>query len=148
MWQIRTLGDPVLRKICDPVTEETFFMSSVWSLFDEMALLMTQCHGVGLAANQIGVSRRFFIYDYKDKINLIINPEIVAHSSKLVYMKEGCLSVVDQAVEVPRWEWVVIGGQDYYGEDIECRATGFMARIFQHEIDHLDGKLIIDYKES
>jgi peptide deformylase len=147
MFYIRSIGDPALRVECEPVTEETFFRSSVWSIFDEMALLLIQCRGVGLAANQVGVLRRFFIYDYKDKIDIIINPEIVAKSPKTTIATEGCLSIPDGLYKVERPRWVVLQGENYYGQKIELRAKGFFARVIQHEMDHLDGKMICDVGE-
>lgn len=148
MFYIRTVGDPALRSVCEPVTKETFFQSSVWSVFDEMALLMMQSNGVGLAANQVGVLRRFFIYDYKDKIDIIVNPVIIQKSEKIIWAEEGCLSIPGETHRVPRAQWVVLRGENYYGDKIEMRARGFFSRIVQHEMDHLNGVLISDYKND
>lgn len=147
MFYIRTIGDPVLRKECDPVTEDTFFLSTVWSIFDQMVDIMRRTPGaVGLAANQIGISRQFFVYDHKNKLDIMINPEIVEKSDKIVTQPEQCLSLpTGTPILVPRHDWIIVRGLDYYGEEKMFRAKGFVARLFQHEMDHLHGKLISDY---
>ncbi|MBI3638551.1 peptide deformylase [Candidatus Wolfebacteria bacterium] len=135
----------------------------VSELVDAMKKIMEMADGVGLAANQIGLNLRVFtarVYDEplkRDengklilpassamKFYAIFNPEIIKFSSKIILAEEGCLSVPGVYGDVPRYEAVTITGYDKAGKKIKIRARGLLARIFQHETDHLNGILFID----
>lgn len=137
--------DPVLLTRAAPVTRVT---DTVRELVRDMFETMAAAEGVGLAAPQVGVSRRVIVVDVspveKDRPPFaLVNPEIVAHRG-LVEGKEGCLSIPGVEGFVPRHELVVVRGQDERGDPVRLEATGFLARVLQHEIDHLDGVLFID----
>ena len=132
--------DPALRKVCRPVTE---FNERLWQLLDDMAETMYAAPGVGLAAPQIGILRRYCVIDVGDGLIELINPVITAMSGSQIG-NEGCLSVPDRYEEVERPMTVTVRAQDRNGNNIEITAEGFKARAFCHEIDHLDGTLYID----
>ncbi|MFQ5952005.1 MAG: peptide deformylase [Candidatus Omnitrophota bacterium] len=110
-----------------------------------MADIMYLNNGIGLAATQVGIGTRFLIIDIGEGPISFINPEIVDRSRKKTHMEEGCLSLPGVAVNVPRPEHITVRAQDENGEAFVKNFTGLMARVMQHEIDHLNGKLIIDY---
>ncbi|ACL69745.1 peptide deformylase [Halothermothrix orenii] len=140
--QIRKIGDPVLRSKAKPVTEIT---KKTLSLIDNMVETMYQAEGVGLAAPQVGVSKRIIVVDTGEGQGLIelINPEIIETEGKDI-MEEGCLSVPGQTGKVIRASKVTVKGLNRGGKEVRIRAEGFLARAFQHEIDHLNGILFID----
>ena len=112
----------------------------------EMFRIMHDNKGVGLAATQVGISRRFFVMDTRDESSgelVLINPEIVEGKGELTAV-EGCLSLPGLEMKVPRYEWVKIRGTTLDGKEIELEGDGLFARAVQHELDHLAGKLIID----
>ena len=113
-----------------------------------MTEVMRASHGVGLAAPQIGVSRRVLVYGMRDddEVHVLVNPELVERSDETEVESEGCLSLLGGEVTVPveRHERVVARGLDESGEPVEVEAAGLEARVIQHELDHLDGVLIID----
>jgi len=105
---------------------------------------------VGLSAIQIGIAKRMCVIRIKDEKTIgykLVNPKIIKHSNRQIFMSEGCLSVLEDHEEaIPRWESVVVMAYDAISnKNIVVEATGFLARVFQHEIDHMDGKLYIDY---
>ena len=108
-----------------------------------MVATMRATNGVGLAANQVGVLRRIFVYDDGSGLGVLVNPEIVSATGKQTGM-EGCLSIPGLLGEVTRSEEVVIKGTTLNGKPVKITAQGLLARIFQHELDHLNGKLFID----
>jgi peptide deformylase len=110
---------------------------------------MAQNRGLGLAAPQIGVSKRVFVYDVGEGQHAVVNPRIVKRSGEEVSI-EGCLSIPGLQGEVPRALRVTITGLDENGEKVKIKAEGLLARVFQHEIDHLDGMMFVDraYPES
>jgi peptide deformylase len=139
--EIRTFGDPVLKSRATPVKE---FDESLEHLAEEMIRVMREAEGVGLAANQIGRLKRIFVAAHEDEQYAIVNPVIEEHSDTMEKDIEGCLSIPETRVEVERPTAVTVSGQDPSGEPVRVEAEGLLARIFQHEIDHLDGVLILD----
>jgi peptide deformylase len=141
---IRVLGDPILREETKPVSAVT---DELRQLIDDMFATMHAAKGIGLAAPQVGRRDRIAVVDVeggKQPIALI-NPEVVAVSSGTAKSEEGCLSIPDVFGDVERPEGVVVRALDRDGRGIEVQATGLLARCLQHEIDHLHGKLFIDY---
>ncbi len=144
---IITLPDPILRKISDPV--ETID-SSVVQLVDDMLATMYAAPGIGLAAIQVGVPKRVVVLDAADDGQprqplAMINPEIVALGPTTRLYEEGCLSIPDIHVEIERPDAVTVRYLDRDGRTQELAATGLLATAIQHELDHLDGHLIIDF---
>lgn len=143
--QLSYLGDAVLRRRAEPVE---VIDDSLRKLAADMIETMYTQEGVGLAAPQVGVSKRMFVYDnvtvpYGTDPKVLINPEIVEMEGK-VRGEEGCLSIPEIKDLVDRAEKVTVAGQDLDGNELEIQADGMAARIFQHEIDHLDGVLFVD----
>ena len=138
---IRTLGDPVLREPAKPV--ETFDRA-LRRLADDMLETMYDAPGVGLAGPQVGVSLRIFTYDDGDTgSRVMVNPEL-ADAEGEVTDEEGCLSIPGPFHPTRRFRRVVCRGRDLQGREVEVVGDGLLARIFQHETDHLDGRLYID----
>lgn len=141
--EVRTLGDPVLRTPGRPV--ETID-DEIRQLVDDMVETMHAYEGIGLAAPQVGVSLRVFVYDLREsdaESGALINPEIIAHSGR-VKESEGCLSIPELTEVVERAADVVVRGMDREGEEVTIEASGLLSRCLQHEVDHLDGVLFID----
>ena len=144
--EIRTFGDPVLKSRATPVRE---FDESLQKLAEEMLKIMREHDGVGLAANQIGRLKRILVAAYEDENGemvefAVVNPKVEERSEESEKDVEGCLSLPGMRMEVERPAAVTITGQDPSGEPLRIEAEGLLARIFQHEIDHLDGVLILD----
>ena len=139
--EIRTFGDPVLKSRATPVKE---FDESLKRLAEDMKRIMREHEGVGLAANQIGRLKRIFVAAYEDEEFAIVNPVIEERSEASEKDIEGCLSIPEIRVEVERSCAVTVSGKDPSGAPVRTKAEGILARIFQHEIDHLDGVLILD----
>lgn len=137
---IRQFGDPVLRETALPIGEIT---PETKKLIDFMIDTMDTARGVGLAAPQIGVLQRVLVYSVDDKELVYINPEIVEMSGEVI-SDEGCLSLASIQIPVSRAEHVTVKALDRKGKPIRHKASGMQARVIQHEIDHLDGILIID----
>jgi peptide deformylase len=138
--------DEVLRERAQEVTK---FNSNLHKLLDDMADTMYDADGVGLAAPQVGILKRVIVVDVGDEHELIemVNPEII-HKEGEQLGPEGCLSIPGLQGDVRRSNRIVIRGQDRNGNPIQYDCTEFLSRAFQHEIDHLDGKLFIDSAES
>ena len=135
--------DPVLRKKAESVTE---FGEDLQTLIDDMFETMYHARGVGLAAPQIAISKRISVIDAtqdKSQQLVIINPEIIDREGT-EKMQEGCLSVPGAYETVVRSTWVKIRALDRYGKEFEMEGEGLLGEAFQHEIDHLNGKLFID----
>ncbi|MFA4999450.1 MAG: peptide deformylase [Parcubacteria group bacterium] len=115
------------------------------TIIAEMRKTMKSNDGVGLSSNQVGLNWRLFVAEYDKKFYVIFNPRITKSSEKISVMEEGCLSVPDVIVEVPRSETITLEAEDKNGKKLKIKAFGVLARIFQHETDHLNGKLITDY---
>jgi peptide deformylase len=139
---IRQLGDPVLREVARPVAS---FDAHLERLVEDMIETMYDAPGVGLAAPQVGVSLRFFVFDDGDGTGarFLANPELAGLEGELV-LEEGCLSVRGPYAETGRAERLHVRGTSLAGEAVELEAEGLLARIMQHETDHLDGRLFID----
>jgi peptide deformylase len=150
---ILQIGTPILRKRSYKITH---FDEALSSLADEMVETMHAKHGVGLAAPQIGVSRRLIVvqmpddedYPHPGELFVMCNPEIVKASHDVEADQEGCLSVVGYVGHVERAIWVIVRGQDQHGRKTQVKAHDFLARAFQHELDHLNGVLYVDIAEK
>ena len=139
---IRVLGDPILREETSPVEQITDALRMLAKdMFDTMYL----AKGIGLAAPQVGRSERLAVIDVNDKAFVIINPEIIELDSKTAKAEEGCLSIPDVYGDVERPVRVRVRALDLEGKPFEVEADELLARCLQHEIDHLHGKLFIDY---
>lgn len=134
----------ILRTKAVPFDFKKFSKPEIRSLIKEMRLKMIEWHGIGLAANQIGMNVSLFVARNDDKFYAIFNPEITDRSGEQVLLEEGCLSVPGVYGTTPRYEKVTLQGQDQNGKKIKIKAWGLLAHIFQHETDHLAGKLYID----
>jgi peptide deformylase len=137
---IRQYGDPVLKERTREVEE---IDGAVASLVDSMIETMYAAPGSGLAANQVGVQRRIFVYDAGDGARTIINPRILESNGEWAY-EEGCLSIPGLSWEIVRPNAVHLVGLDLDGNEISIEATEFEGRVFQHELDHLDGILLVE----
>jgi peptide deformylase len=139
---IRKTGDPVLREAARDVKEIT---PQILALLDDMVDTMADAEGVGLAAPQVGISKRLIIVDVRDEHGLLkmINPVIVSRQGKETDI-EGCLSFPGIVGEVERDEQVTVQALGADGRQLEICAVGLLARALQHEIDHLDGILLVD----
>lgn len=138
---IKTHPDSALRKKSTAVANVG---QDEVTLMDEMALAMYKAHGVGLAAPQIGISKKILVLDAGNGLLKIVNPEIMSKKGA-AEMEEGCLSVPEKSVNVTRAEEIAISYVDENSKKHSSVFRGLAARIIQHEIDHLDGRLIIDY---
>ena len=151
--KIVTLPDPVLRRKAHPV--ETFD-KNLKTLIDDMVETMREAPGVGLAAPQIGLSDRLIVVEYYEhdedeenedapkKVWAVLNPEIIKASEEKTMGVEGCLSIPGLLGEVERHAAIQVKGLNKHGKPIKITAEGWLARIFQHEIDHLNGVLFPD----
>lgn len=144
-YTIRTYGDPVLKSKALPVADVN---GKVVRLVDDMfETLVDSGNGLALAAPQIGVQKRVVVWDLGDDPLAIVNPEIVESDGEWVF-DEGCLSIPGLYVEMLRPKQVLVRGVDLNGEIVEIEADELEARMFQHEIDHLDGVLMFDRLEG
>ncbi len=155
--KIVTLPDPVLRKKARPVS---VFDKNLQALIDDMIETMREAPGVGLAAPQVGISERLIVIEYaeppeegeegeepkpvKPKLYVVANPEIVKASEEKVLGVEGCLSIPGLVGEVERHTMVQVKGLNRRGQPMKIKAEGWLARIFQHEIDHVNGVVFPD----
>jgi len=140
--QIRQYPDAALRMEARPVVE---FDDELRSLVERMKLLMVDANGIGLAATQVGVLRRVFVFQRaEDEVAAIVNPEIVERGEETEVSDEGCLSIQGITVPVERSFEVTIVGKDEEGNDVRYELEDYSARCVQHETDHLDGVLMID----
>jgi peptide deformylase len=138
---IRQFGDPVLRQKAHPVERVTDLHHS---LATNMLETMRAAPGVGLAGPQVGVLDRIFVWEVDERWGVLIDPVIERRSSETVEEDEGCLSLPGLLYPVTRSAAVTVVGQDERGEAVTLEAEGLLARVCQHEIDHLDGVLFID----
>ena len=142
LGQIRQYPDPVLRMQAPPVEQ---FDDDLRRLVARMEELMKDANGVGLAATQVGVLRRVFVFaPGEDEVGVLVNPEIVRRGDEAETDDEGCLSIQGVTMAVERSTSVRIEGRDASGEEVAYDLEGTPARIVQHELDHLDGTLILD----
>ncbi|WP_322805641.1 peptide deformylase [Thermanaerothrix sp.] len=146
---IVTVPDPVLRRKAQKVRQ---FDADLQQLIDDMIETMRAAPGVGLAAPQVGVAQRVIVVEYGEdededkppRLYIVVNPEIVEVSAETEMGVEGCLSIPDLVGEVERYRRIVVKGQNRRGQPIKLKLQGWVARIFQHEIDHLEGVLFTD----
>jgi peptide deformylase len=139
---IRVFGDPVLRQPARPVERVTRVHKR---LARNMTETMRAAPGVGLAGPQVGVLERIFVWEVEERSGTLINPVIDQRSSELVEAEEGCLSIPGLLYPVVRSTAVTVSGLDADGKPTTLDAEGLLARVCQHEIDHLDGVLFIDH---
>lgn len=138
---IRTFGDPVLRQRAREIETVTDLHRR---LVADMLDTMREAPGVGLAGTQVGVLERVFVWEVEDRHGAVINPRIVGRSSDTVEDEEGCLSLPGLVYPVVRAVAVTVEGVDENGEPLRFEAEELLARVVQHEVDHLDGVLFID----
>jgi peptide deformylase len=140
-YQIRTFGDPVLASQALPVTD---IDGKIVRIVDEMFdTLYDSDSGIGLAAPQVGIQRQIFVWDMDDEPMVVLNPVIVESDGEWVY-DEGCLSIPGLYVEMTRPKTVLMKGIDMNGNEVTIEADELEARLFQHELDHLNGVLMFD----
>jgi len=140
--QIRQYGDPALRLKANEVAE---FDDDLRRLVERMIALMHDAQGVGLAATQVGVLRRIFVYEPDaEGPRALVNPVVAERSDESTSDEEGCLSLQGVRVPVDRSTHIVLEGKDEHGADVRVELDEYAARVVQHELDHLDGVLIID----
>ena len=145
--KILTLPDPILREVSEPVNKVD---KEIKHLMDDMLETMYAAPGIGLAAVQIGILKRVIVIDLskdnekKDPI-FIVNPKILSQSKELVAYEEGCLSIPGFNHNISRPDNIELKWQDLKGKEHEIKPEGMLSICIQHEIDHLDGKLMVDY---
>jgi len=139
--RIRFFGDPVLRKKSTPVKHITLDHRDILS---KMAQLMYEAGGIGLAAPQVGINEAMIVADVGSGLYKLINPKIVKKEGSQV-MEEGCLSLPGVCIKVKRARKVIVQAQDELAQTLTLEAEGLLACVFQHEIEHLKGKVIVDY---
>ena len=144
--KITIVGDEVLRQKAREIKPSEFGTAELQRLASDMVDTMTKADGVGLAAPQVNESLRLFIVDTADGPAALANPIVTPHSQKTTVDTEGCLSCPGQEVAVTRFKRIAVRAQTLDGKPISFDADGFLARVLQHELDHLDGILIIDKK--
>ncbi len=140
-FKIREYPDTILREKCLPVGEITDMERN---LFEQMILIMRRFKGIGLAAPQIGISRSLIVADLGDNPICLANPVLLKIQGSET-AEECCLSIPGAKVAVDRPAEVIVGGLNEKGKSVVIETRGLLARVFQHELDHLEGKLIIDY---
>ena len=155
LLKISRLGHPILRTTALPVAIEEIQTPAFADFVDDMIDTMRESDGVGLAAPQVYASKRIIIIEvkgphprYPDQppvpLTVLVNPQIISHSSELEEDWEGCLSIPDLRGRVPRWKSLEVTALDRTGQPVTLQATGFFARVIQHEVDHLDGLIFMD----
>ncbi|MDA8212831.1 MAG: peptide deformylase [Clostridia bacterium] len=144
VYKVVEIGDPVLKEVAKPVPK---INENILKLLQNMADTMYAAEGVGLAAPQIGISKRVIVIDVGEGLIEMINPEIIAQEG-LQTDTEGCLSIPGMLGEVPRAGRVVVKGLNRHGQEYAVEAEALLARAFQHEIDHLEGILFVDKATS
>ncbi len=140
--EIVTYPEEVLRQPAEPIDE---INQEIRDLADSMTEMMLKAEGVGLAAPQIGVGKRLIVVNLEDDFHILVNPELIERSDEEEAQEEGCLSVPGPEASVSRSERVVVRGTDLDGNEVELAREGLAARVFQHEVDHINGKLFIDH---
>lgn len=143
---MRLLGDPVLHAPCEPVTD---FGRGLGELIEDLFATMYAARGVGLAANQIGVAKRVFVYDCPDDEDVrhlghVVNPRLVQADDLLLRGPEGCLSLPGIEAGTERYDRAVVEGVTRDGAPVRVAGSGFFARCLQHECDHLEGLVYAD----
>ncbi len=139
-YSVRVYGDPVLKQVAHEVDQVD---GSLVRLVDDMVETMYDSEGAGLAATQVGIQKRLFVYDVGEGPEAIINPTIVESTGEWDH-DEGCLSIPDLRLGIIRPAQVLIRGYDLDGDEVSIEADDFLGRVFQHEVDHLDGVLMLE----
>jgi peptide deformylase len=139
--EIVTHPSEVLRQEAEPIDEIT---EEVRDLADKMTETMFREEGIGLAAPQVGVSKKLIVVNLEDDFHIMINPEIVEKGADEESMEEGCLSVPGPEAPVTRANEVLVRGTNLDGDEVELEREGLPARVFQHEVDHVNGVLFVD----
>ena len=143
-YEIRVFGDPVLRRVAEEVTDiDGEFVDTCNRMLDAMY----EAPGIGLAAPQVGISKRFFVYDFGEGPDVLINPVITESEGEWEY-EEGCLSVPGLFWLITRPKTIHIVGLDIDGNESSIEADEIEARLYQHELDHLDGRLLFEYLDD
>ncbi len=140
--EIRTYGDSVLRRVADPLTK---IDAEAKRIAEKMVEAMIRANGIGLAAPQIGVSKRIIVLDLNGEFHILLNPEIIETSQESEEIVEGCLSIPGVNAEVTRKLRTHLRGTTLDEKPVDIEGEGLMARAIQHEIDHLNGVLFVDY---
>ena len=143
-YTVRTYGDPVLKQVARQVDQ---IDGSLARLVDDMVETMYASDGAGLAAPQVGVQKRLFVYDVGDGPEAVVNPTIVESDGEWYY-DEGCLSIPGLRLGILRPDRVHLRGFDLDGQEVDIEADEFLGRVFQHEVDHLDGVLMVERLED
>lgn len=143
-YEIRVFGDPVLKKVAADVTD---IDGELVDTCNRMLDTMYEAPGIGLAAPQVGISKRYFVYDFGDGPGVLINPVITESDGEWEY-EEGCLSVPGLSWNIVRPKQIHIVAFDLDGEEVHIEADELESRLYQHELDHLDGRLLFDYLEE
>jgi peptide deformylase len=143
-FSVRFYGDPVLKQVANDVDQVD---ASLVHLVDDMVETMYDSEGAGLAATQVGIQKRLFVYDIGDGPEVIINPTIVESAGEWYY-DEGCLSIPGLLLGIVRPAQVHLRGYGLDGGEVSIEADEFLGRVFQHEIDHLDGILMVERLED
>ena len=155
LLKIIRLGHPKIRQEAEPVSLEELHSSEIQRLIDDMVETMRDAHGVGIAAPQVHVAKQIIVIEVSPEnprypnqpavpLMVLLNPTIVDHAETTEEGWEGCLSVPDLRGLVPRWTRVSVNGLDRRGQSVQLDAEGFFARVIQHEVDHLNGRVFLD----
>jgi len=139
--EIRTYPDPVLRRKAEPVAS---IDNEIKRICEKMIEAMIRADGVGLAAPQIGISKRIIVLDVEGEFHILINPQLVSTSKETEEFTEGCLSVPGVTATVKRSAEATVVGTRLDGSEVRITGKGLLSRAIQHEIDHLEGRLFID----
>lgn len=140
-YTIRYIGDPVLKERARDITD---IDGKLVKLVDDMFDVMYDAPGIGLAAPQVGVQKRLFVYDHRDEPGVLINP-VIKESDEEWHWNEGCLSIPGIYFEIVRPKRILISGIDLDGNEVTIEADELQSRLFQHELDHLDGTLMTEH---
>lgn len=146
-YKLRLYGDPILNNKTNNIENFTNLTELIQSMFK----IMYKYNGVGLAANQIGVNKKIFVYNYNNESNYLINPELIAESSETESKNEGCLSIPSLSCNVKRTKNITIKAYDINNNEYYKDVSGYLAKIYLHELDHLNGRLYLDrlsYKDK
>ncbi len=140
-YRIRVLGDPVLRQEAVSIED---IDGRIVRMAKDMVPAMYEAEGIGLAAPQVGIQKRLFVYDIGEGPQTLVNPQIIDSDGEWAF-EEGCLSIPGLFFEIVRPKQVHLVGRDLEGKEISVEADELLARLFQHELDHLDGVLLLDH---
>jgi peptide deformylase len=146
MIYIKKINDPILRTPCKPVSR---ISRDVLHVADKLRFAMLNQSAHGIAANQIGFDKAMFVYSFEKEVNkVVVNPIMISNDRQITLHEEGCLSIPDMRYSVPRYDTIKVEYMNLKGDLITDYISGFKAYIFQHEIDHLNSKLIVDYEKE